>query len=80
MKEYERKQSEMNQRLADYQCLEKTSHETEAEMNALKKQLKKLQNDYETSSQKFCDLNIEYEANKNQQEKDRKQVLFISQK
>lgn len=77
IKEYERKQGEMNQRLQDYQLLEKTSHETEAEMAVLKKHLKKMQNDYEISSQKYCDLNIEHEALKTQQDKDRKQVIFF---
>jgi len=76
IKEYERKQGEMNQRLSDYQLLEKASNETEAEMAVLRKQLKKLQNDYEISSQKYCDLNIEHEALKAQQDKDRRQVIL----
>ena len=76
IKEYERKQGETNQRLTDYQMIEKASHEAETEMVVLKKQLKKLQNDYEVSSQKYCDLNIEHEALKTQQDKDRKQVTF----
>ena len=64
----------MRQRLDDCQPPDDTGLNADAEITKLKKHLKKLQDECETTSQKFCNLNMENEALKNQKEKDRKQV------
>ena len=77
VKEMERKNAELEQRLRDCQLPDSSGPDSDMEINQLKKQLKKLQNEYEASCQKYCDLNIEYEALKTRQEKDRKQVKHL---
>jgi predicted nucleic acid-binding Zn-ribbon protein len=74
VKDLEKKNTELEQRLRDVQLPESSSPDTDVEIIHLKMKLKKMQNEYETSCQKYCDLNIEYDAIKTQQEKDRKQV------
>lgn len=74
VKELEKKNAELEQRLRDCQLPEASGPDSDVEIIHLKKQLKKMQNEYEASCQKYCDLNIEYEALKTRQEKDRKQV------
>ena len=46
----------------------------DAHLEQIKKQLKRLQSDYEIMSQKYCDLNISHENLLGQRDKDRKQV------
>jgi predicted RNase H-like nuclease (RuvC/YqgF family) len=74
VKDLEKKNTELEQRLRDVQLPESSSPDTDVEIIHLQKKLKKMENEYETSCQKYCDLNIEYDAIKTQQEKDRKQV------
>jgi predicted nucleic acid-binding Zn-ribbon protein len=74
LKDLEKKNTELEQRLRDVQLPESSSPDTDVEIIHLQKKLKKMENEYETSCQKYCDLNIEYDAIKTQQEKDRKQV------
>lgn len=76
VKELEKKNAELEQRLRDCQLPEASGPDCDIEIIQLKKQLKKMQNEYEASCQKYCDLSIEYEAVKARQEKDRKQVQF----
>lgn len=74
VKELEKKNAELEQRLRDCQLPDNSCPDSDVEITQLKKQIKKMQNEYEASCQKYCDLNIEYEALKTRQEKDRKQV------
>jgi predicted nucleic acid-binding Zn-ribbon protein len=74
VKDLEKKNTELEQRLRDFQLPDSSCPDTDVEITHLKKKLKKMQNEYEASCQKYCDLNIEYEAMKIRQEKDRKQV------
>lgn len=74
VKELEKRNTELTQRLRDCQIPESMPTGSDVEINQLKKQLKKSQNEYELSCQKYCDLNLEYEALKTRQEKDRRQV------
>lgn len=77
VKDLEKKNTELEQRLRDCQIPDSSGPECDIEIIQLKKQLKKLQNEYESSCQKYCDLNIEYEALKTRQDKDRKQVYLV---
>ncbi|XP_046458153.1 COP1-interactive protein 1-like isoform X4 [Daphnia pulex] len=74
VKDLEKKNTELEQRLRDVQLPDSSGPDTDGEITHLKKRLKKMQNEYEASCQKYCDLNIEYEAMKTRQEKDRKQI------
>lgn len=74
IKELEKKNAELEQRLRDCQIPDSVGNDSDIEIIQLKKQIKKMQNEYETSCQKYCDLNMEYDALKTRQEKDRKQV------
>ena len=74
VRQFERSNTELRQRLDDCQPPDDTGLNADAEITKLKKHLKKLQDECETTSQKFCNLNMENEALKNQKEKDRKQV------
>jgi predicted nucleic acid-binding Zn-ribbon protein len=76
VKDLEKKNTDLEQRLRDFQLPESSGPDTDVEITHLKKKLKKMQNEYEASCQKYCDLNIEYEAMKTRQEKDRKQVKY----
>ena len=78
VKEMEKRNAELTQRLRDCQIPDSTLPGADIEINQLKKQLKKLQSEYELSCQKYCDLNLEHEALKTRQEKDRKQVTFCN--
>ncbi len=74
VKDLEKKNTELEQRLRDVQLPDSSGPDTDVEIINLKMKLKKMQNEYETSCQKYCDLSIEYDTMKTQQEKDRKQV------
>nr|CAH0104580.1 unnamed protein product [Daphnia galeata] len=74
VKDLEKKNTDLEQRLRDFQLPESSGPDADVEITHLKKKLKKMQNEYEASCQKYCDLNIEYEAMKTRQEKDRKQI------
>ena len=74
VKSMEEKNNELTQRLKDSQAQD-TSNQPDTSTLAMKRQLKRLQSDYEAMSQKYCDLNIAHEHLLKQQEKDRKQVL-----
>ncbi|XP_032783508.2 early endosome antigen 1 isoform X3 [Daphnia magna] len=74
VKELEKKNSDLEQRLRDCQLPDSSGPDTDVKITNLKKKLKKMQDEYESSCQKYCDLNIEYEAMKIRQEKDRKQI------
>ncbi|XP_057368948.2 golgin subfamily A member 4-like isoform X2 [Daphnia carinata] len=74
VKDLEKKNSDLEQRLRDCQLPDSSGPDTDVKITNLKKKLKKMQDEYESSCQKYCDLNIEYEAMKIRQEKDRKQI------
>ena len=74
VKDLEKKNTDLEQRLRDFQLPESSGPDTDVEITHLKKKLKKMQNEYEASCQKYCDL--KYEAMKTRQEKHRKQVQY----
>ena len=76
VKDLEKKNTDLEQRLRDFQLPESSGPDTDVVITNLKKKLKKMQNEYEASCQKYCVLNMEYEAMKSRQEKDRKQVQY----
>jgi hypothetical protein len=76
VKDLEKKNTDLEQRLCDFQLPDSSGPDTDVVITNLKKKLKKMQNEYEASCQKYCVLNMEYEAMKSRQEKDRKQVQY----
>jgi hypothetical protein len=74
VKDLEKNNTELEQRLCDVQLPESSSPDTDVEIINLKNKLKKMENEYEISCQKYRDLYIKLVAMKTQQEKDRKQV------